>query len=80
MTKFIVTHEQVTGSDIREIVRELEELTDGKPRTPTIVALLSLALFYQNPDMTEDELIDAVRLVSRYTATVATGVGDGRVN
>ena len=80
MSKFIVSSQQVSGSEIHDIVKELEEITEGKPRTPVIVALLSLALFYQNPDMTEDELIDAVRLVSRYTATVATGIGDGRVN
>lgn len=80
MSKFVVTNEQVSGADIFEIVKELEEVTEGKPRTPTIVALLSLALFYQNPNMTEDELIEAVRLTSRYAATVATGVGDGTVN
>lgn len=80
MNKFIVSTQQVTGAEIQEIVEELEEVTYGKPRTATIVALLRLALFYQNPDMSEDELIEAVRLTSRYAATVVTGVGDGKVN
>lgn len=80
MSKFVLTHELVTGAEIHELVKELEDLLDGKDRKTVLVALLSLALFYQNPDLTEDELIEGVRLTSRYTATVATGVGDGVVN
>lgn len=80
MSKFILTHEIVTGAEIHELVKEVEDLLEGKDRKTVIVALLSLVLFYQNPDMSEDELIESVKLTSRYTATVATGVGDGVVN
>ena len=80
MTKFLVTHELAAGADVHEIVKDLEDVLDGKERVPVIVALLSLALFYQNPDLTEDELIEGVRLASRYTATLATGTRDSVVN
>mgnify|MGYP001591179175 FL=1 len=78
MSNYLVTTQQATGAEIRELVEELEEVIKrlDKPQSQVIAALLSLAIFYQNPEVTETELIDMVRLVSRYMAMVVVRTGD----
>lgn len=76
MSKFIIASQQATGAEIHEITERIGEVLEGVPRAHAIIALLSLATFYQNPELSADELIEAVRQVSRYMAMVVTGVGE----
>lgn len=62
-----------TGEEISPIVGQLEGILMNVKRGPAIVALLSMSIILQNPEISEDELHNAVRDTSRYICLLLEG-------
>lgn len=71
----IISETTATGSEIEMIIERLEYALEGVKRGHGLIALLSLALVIQKPDISQDLLQDGVRDVSRYMCLILDEAG-----
>lgn len=69
-----------SGEDIQPIVERLEAALDNTPREHALIALTSLVLILQYPDITNDQLYDGVKDVSKYVCFWLSGAEAGDIN
>lgn len=69
----IVEETTATGEEINAIIARLEPALWNQRRSHVIIAMLSLALSLQNPELTAEELQEGVRGVSQWIALFLTG-------
>lgn len=67
-SKYIISQQRAIGSEIREIAEELEPLLRNKKRASAVIALLSMAILLQEPELSIDQLQDIISDVSRRIA------------
>lgn len=61
-----ISEQVATGDEVAGVVSMLEDALIGTPRGLCIIALISMSLVLQNPDITPDDLQIGVKEVSRY--------------
>lgn len=71
-----VANAALNGRDVAPLVLKIAHLMEGQPRPNCIAAFLTLALLFQKPEMSEDELGAAVLEVSQFMCLV---LGEGEV-
>jgi hypothetical protein len=69
----LVAEAFATGSEIGPIVAKLEEALADVSRTHALIALISVVLLLQHPDISAEEMYEGVKNVSRYTCLWLAG-------
>lgn len=62
-----------SGSDIAPIVAKIEAVIGDVPRTHALIALTSIMLLMQYPELTNDQLYEGVKDISRFTCLWLAG-------
>jgi hypothetical protein len=63
-----------TGSEIGPIIERVESVLHDVPRVHAMIALTSIVLLLQHPDITTDQIYEGVRDVSRFICLWPAGV------
>lgn len=66
-----------TGEEIGPIVANIEAAIDGVPRTHALIALTSLLLLLQHPTITQEQVYEGVKDISRFVCLYLSGVDEG---
>lgn len=66
MNNAIVTESEASGEDISRVCEIIEDVLEGCPTPHALMAMLTLILFTQNPNLTQDELARGVKEVSQF--------------
>ena len=69
MSETTITEIRATSEEIIQIVDELEPIVLAYPPAHSIMAMLSITLMMQKPDITPKEISDGVRAVSEAVCT-----------
>lgn len=72
-TPTLVNEAFATGEQIMPVVAKLEEALADTSRTEALIALLSVVLLIQHPDITADQMYEGVKQVSRFTCMWLAG-------
>lgn len=65
-----------TGAEISPIVERVEAALGDVPRAHALIALCSIILLIQHPNLTEEQLYEGVRDVSRFICMWLAGSDD----
>lgn len=65
-----------TGDQIAPIVDSIEAALEGVPRTHALIALTSIILLLQHPDISTDQIYLGVRDISRFVCMWLAGTED----
>ncbi len=74
MNQAIVTETEMDGADVAAVCKILEDVLVGCPEPHAYAAMISLILFNQNPNLTEEQLGRGVQEISRYISLWIHGV------
>ena len=70
----LVSEAFATGSDIAPIVERIEDALGDVPRTHALIALTSIILLLQHPDLNENQIYEGVKDVSRFVCLWLAGI------
>lgn len=73
MDNIPVSEAYASGSEIAPIVERVEAALQDVPRTHALIALTSIILLLQHPDITQDQIYEGVRDVSRFVCMWLAG-------
>lgn len=71
----MITETFASGEDIGLIVKDLEAALEGKNGGHAIIAMLSLVIVMQKPDIEPEDLATVVRDTSRFVCMSLEGTG-----
>lgn len=69
----LVSEAFASGIEIAPIVDRLEAALEGVPRTHALIALTSIILLLQHPNISQEAIYNGVRDVSRYVCLWLAG-------
>lgn len=69
----LVQEAYATGSEIAPIVERVEQILVDVPRTHALIALTSIILLIQSPDLDEHQIYEGVKDISRYVCLWLAG-------
>lgn len=70
----LVSEAYATGEQISPIVERIEAALVDVPRVHALIALCSIILLLQHPDLDERQLYEGVKDISRFTCTWLAGI------
>lgn len=68
--------ESVPGSEVEEVVGKIEEAVKGESIHTILMACLSIVIFLQHPDISNEKLRDGVKGASEWIAMFISGVDE----
>jgi hypothetical protein len=69
----IVAEAYATGEEIGPVVAKIEQALGDVSRTHALIALLSVVLLIQHPDISAEQMYEGVREISRFTCMWLAG-------
>ena len=66
-----------TGSQIQEIIEQIEPFLIDKPQHHVLIACLSVAILLMDPNISPEELQEGVKGASHYLVMFLSGMDDG---